>query len=67
MEITSEHMKHFSTNGAVLLKGAFSDFVEEAQVAIEENIKNPSWRERTYKPDDGGQAFFSGLCRVEQI
>lgn len=58
MEITSEHMKHFSTNGAVLLKGAFSDFVEEAQVAIEENIKNPSWRERTYKPDDGGQAFF---------
>jgi hypothetical protein len=35
MEITSEHMKHFSTNGAVLLKGAFSDFVEEAQVAIE--------------------------------
>ena len=58
MEITSEHIKHFSTNGAVLLKGAFSEFVEDVQNAIEENIKNPSWRERTYNPDDGGQAFF---------
>ena len=58
MDITSEHMRNFSTNGAVLLKGAFSEFVEDAQNAIEENIENPSWRERTYKPDDGGQAFF---------
>ena len=58
MEITSEHIKQFSTNGAILLKGAFSEFVEDVQNAIEENIKNPSWRERTYNPDDGGQAFF---------
>ena len=48
MDITSEHMKNFSKNGAVLLKGAFSEFVEDAQTAIEENIENPSWRERTY-------------------
>ena len=39
MEITSEHIKQFSTNGAVLLKGAFSEFVEGVQNAIEENIK----------------------------
>lgn len=58
MDITSEHTRNFSTNGAVLLKGAFSEFVEDAQNAIEENIENPSWRERTYKPDDDGQAFF---------
>ena len=58
MKITSEHIKEFSTNGAILLKGAFSEFVEDVQNAIEENIKNPSWRERTYNPDDGGQAFF---------
>ena len=30
MEITSEHIKKFSINGAVLLKGAFSEFVEGA-------------------------------------
>ena len=58
MEITSEHINHFSTNGVILLKGAFSEFVEDVRNAIEENIKNPSWRERTYNPDDGGQAFF---------
>ena len=34
MDITSEHMRNFSTNGAVLLKGAFSEFVEDAQNAI---------------------------------
>ena len=58
MDITNEHIKNFSISGAVLLKGAFREFVEGAQDAIEENIKNPSWRERTYKPDDDGQAFF---------
>jgi len=59
MEITSEHMKHFSTEWSCFIKRCISaNFVEEAQFAIEENIKNPSWRERTYKPDDGGQAFF---------
>ena len=64
MNITSDHIKSFSNDGAVLLKGAFSEFVEGAQKAIEENIANPSWRERTYRPDDGGQAFFSGLLVI---
>ena len=41
MEITSEHVNHFSTNGVVLLKGAFSVFVEDVQVAIEEYIDMP--------------------------
>jgi ectoine hydroxylase-related dioxygenase (phytanoyl-CoA dioxygenase family) len=48
----------FQTQGAVLLKGVFADYVEGARTAIEENIAAPSWRERTYRPDDGGQAFF---------
>ena len=48
----------FSQDGAILLKGAFTDFVEGARAAIEENMKAPSWRERTYHPEDGGQAFF---------
>ena len=48
----------FQNQGAVLLKGVFADHVETARTAIEENIANPSWRERTYRPDDGGQAFF---------
>jgi len=48
----------FQQQGAVLLKGVFTDYVDGLRTAIEENIANPSWRERTYRPDDGGQAFF---------
>ena len=58
MKITDDHINEFKENGAVLLKGAFSEYVDSARMAIEENIEKPSWRERTYRPDDGGQAFF---------
>lgn len=56
--LSQEQIAAFQDQGAVLLKGVFGDFVEGARAAIEENIANPSWRERTYRPDDGGQAFF---------
>jgi len=57
----------FQKNGAVLLKGVFADFVETAREAIEENMQNPSWRERTYRPGDGGTSVFSGLCCVGSV
>ena len=52
----------YRADGAVLLKGAFTDFVEGARAAIEENKANPSWRERTYNPDDGSAPFFQDYC-----
>lgn len=52
----------FHRDGAVLLKGVFADYVEGARAAIEENKANPSWRERTYQPEDGGQPFFQDYC-----
>ena len=48
----------FQRNGAVLLSGAFADQVDGVRAAIEENIAKPSWRERTYRPDDGTAPFF---------
>lgn len=56
--ISDEQIQAFQTDGAVVLRGVFSDFVEGARAAIEENKANPSWRERTYRPDDGSQPFF---------
>ncbi len=56
--LSQAQIDDFQTKGAVLLKGVFADFVEPARTAIEENMANPSWRERTYRPEDGGQAFF---------
>ena len=57
-QITRKDIEDFNTNGAVLLKGIFKDYVEGARQAIEENKAKPSWRERTYKPDDGSAPFF---------
>lgn len=60
-------VSEFQTQGAVLLKGVFAEYVEGARAAIEANIANPSWRERTYRPDDGGQAFFQDYVVWDQF
>ncbi len=65
--LTQDLIETFQTQGAVLLKGVFRDHVEGARQAIEENIARPSWRERTYRPDDGGQAFFQDYVVWDQF
>ena len=57
-DISQNQINEFQENGVVLLKGAFKDYVENARQAIEENKRSPSWRERTYHPEDGGAPFF---------
>ncbi|MFD0915369.1 phytanoyl-CoA dioxygenase family protein [Pseudahrensia aquimaris] len=54
----SNQIEEFQRNGAVLLKGAFVEHVGPMREAIEQNKQNPSWRERTYRPDDGAAPFF---------
>ena len=56
--VSTEQIEEFQQNGAVLLRGIFADYVATAQTAIEENKLTPSWRERTYHPDDGSAPFF---------
>lgn len=56
--VTAQQIEDFQRDGAVHLPGAFAGFVEQARQAIEENQKSPSWRERTYRPDDGSAPFF---------
>jgi ectoine hydroxylase-related dioxygenase (phytanoyl-CoA dioxygenase family) len=62
VEISAETIASYQNDGAILLKGIFNDFVEDARQAIEENKANPSWRERTYHPDDGSSPFFQDYC-----
>ena len=61
--LDSSLIEQFHKDGAVYLKGVFRDYVDDVRKAIDENIAHPSWRERTYRPDDGSQndarpAFF---------
>jgi len=46
--LMKKQISDFQANGVVLLKGVLNDFVNDARVAIEENMAQPSWRERTY-------------------
>ena len=56
--LMKKQISDFQANGVVLLKGVLNDFVNDARVAIEENMAQPSWRERTYHKDDGSAPFF---------
>lgn len=61
-DITEDQISAYQADGAVLIKGAFAEFVDGAREAIEQNKANPSWRERTYRPDDGRSPFFQDYC-----
>ena len=65
--ITEQQINDFERDGAVLLKGVFNDWIEDAREAIEENKANPSWRERTYNPEDGSSPFFQDYCVWNQF
>ena len=56
--VTQTQISDFRAQGAVLLKGVLNDHIDEARQAIEQNIATPSWRERTYRPEDGTAPFF---------
>ena len=60
--VSDEQITSFDNYGVVLIKGLFKPFVAAAREAIEQNQANPSWRERTYRPDDGGAPFFQDYC-----
>lgn len=61
-QLSDDQVEAFQTNGAVVLRGVFAPWVEGARKAIEDNKADPSWRERTYRPDDGSAPFFQDYC-----
>ncbi len=67
MMVTQAQVDEFQANGVVLLKGAFADYVEGAREAIAQNQANPSWRERTYRPEDGSAPFFQDYVVWDQF
>jgi len=58
---------NFQQNGCAVLRGAFAPWVEGLKQGIEENMANPSFRERTYHPDDGSAQFFQDFCNWDRI
>lgn len=65
--ISSETIAAYERDGAVLLRGVFAPWVAGVCEAIEQNKSSPSWRERTYRPDDGSAPFFQDYCVWSQF
>ena len=65
--LDDQTVEAFRRDGAVLLRGVFTPWVEGVREAIEQNKAAPSWRERTYRPDDGGAQFFQDYCVWSQF
>ena len=61
--VSSEVVSTFQHDGVVFLRDVFGPWVEGVRRAIEQNKANPSWRERTYRPQTGsGSEFFQDYC-----
>jgi len=66
--VTDDTVSSFQRDGVVPLRGVFTPWVEGVREAIEQNKASPSWRERTYRPDNGGGAvFFQDYCVWSQF
>jgi ectoine hydroxylase-related dioxygenase (phytanoyl-CoA dioxygenase family) len=57
----------FQQNGCAVIRGIFAPWIEGLKAGIEENIASPSFRERTYVPDDGSARFFQDFCNWDRI
>ncbi|SON53745.1 Phytanoyl-CoA dioxygenase (PhyH) [Hartmannibacter diazotrophicus] len=57
----------FQRDGAIVLRGVFSDWIAPLAAGMETLMAHPSPRERSYKPKDGGAPFFQDLCNWQDI
>lgn len=65
--ITTGQKQDFATDGVVLLRGLFADWVEPLRKGTEALMQAPSPLERSYTPKDGTARFFQDLCNWQRI
>ena len=65
--IDNSLIEDFSTEGAVLCKGIFLDWLDPLRIGVDKLIQNPSVRERSYTPEDGTASFFQDLVNWDRI
>lgn len=57
----------YQSDGAIVLRDAFRDWVEPLRKGTDKLMTNPSPRERSYTPKDGTARFFQDLCNWQDI
>ena len=65
--VDQDTIETFQRDGCCVIRGLFGPWIEGARAGIEENMAAPSFRERTYAPDDGSAPFFQDFCNWDRI
>ena len=67
MNLYSETLDAFRSDGAVLLKGYFTDWVEPLRRGVERNLAEPGPFQRIYTPQGGSGRFVGDYCNWARI
>jgi len=65
--IDDGQIEDFQRDGCTVLRSLFTPWIEGARAGVEQNIAAPSFRERTYHPEDGTAPFFQDFCNWDRI
>lgn len=67
MKLSPDQIRNYAEDGAILIRGAFRDWVQPLSTGIETLMAAPSPLERSYMPKDGSARFFQDLCNWQRI
>ncbi|MEM7743724.1 MAG: phytanoyl-CoA dioxygenase family protein [Pseudomonadota bacterium] len=67
MTINQETVQAFQDEGCCVIRGLFSPWIESLREGVQQNMAAPSFRERTYQPEDGSAPFFQDFCNWDRI
>ncbi len=60
--ISDDAVERYQTDGVLLLRAPFVDWVDTLGEGVAQNMAAPSEFERTYRPADGSPPFFQDYC-----
>jgi ectoine hydroxylase-related dioxygenase (phytanoyl-CoA dioxygenase family) len=63
----SIELERFQSDGAVVLRGVFRDWIEPLRAGVAKVMADPSPLERTVRPADGSAPFFQDFCNWQRI
>ena len=66
-KIGVETVDTFRHDGCAVLRGIFGPWIAGLRAGVDENMAAPSFRERTYHPEDGTAPFFQDFCMWSKI
>jgi len=68
MNISDQQAGDYRRNGAIVLRGAFVDWVEPLRRGVERNMAAPGpYGTENVRPGDGGGRFFDDYCNWQRI